>query len=148
MGRTRMAVAHTEALPDSPVAARFLTGQEWVIDGAALASYFRMEKVSIINDFAGIGFGLLALEDSDLEAVYGGGKDGPRPQPRAPKAVIGAGTGLGEAYLTHNGSVYDVYPCEGGHTDFAPRNQVEFDIMQHIKKASRSAANKSSSAGS
>jgi len=97
-----------------------------------------MEKVSIINDFAGIGFGLLALEDSDLEAVYGGGADGPRPQPRAPKAVIGAGTGLGEAYLTHNGSVYDVYPCEGGHADFAPRNQTEFDIMQHIKKASRS----------
>ena len=109
-----------------------------MIDGAALSAHFRMEQVDIINDFAGIGFGLLALEDSDLELVHGGGVDGAQPQPRGPKAVIGAGTGLGEAYLTHNGAVYDVYPCEGGHTDFAPRNQVEFAIMQHIKKTSGS----------
>lgn len=90
----------------------------------------------------------------------------------APKAVIGAGTGLGEAYLTFNGHVYDVWPCEGkeekrelnnrledlyvvlrcshvtsssrfvfsvlglfsgGHTDFSPRNEIEFELLMYIK---------------
>jgi hypothetical protein len=46
-------------------------------------------------------------------------------------ACLGAGTGLGEVYLTHNGKNYDVWPAEGGHTDFAPRNQVEFDLLKY-----------------
>ena len=40
--------------------------------------------------------------------------------------------GLGEAFLTHNGREYWVHPGEGGHSDFAPRTQEEFDLMQFI----------------
>ena len=52
--------------------------------------------------------------------------------------MIGAGTGLGECYLTHNGSVYNVIACEGGHADFAPRSPLEFDIAQHILRTTPS----------
>ena len=56
-------------------------------------------------------------------------------QDGCPKALIGAGTGLGEAFLTKGvgGQFYDVFPCEGGHTCFAPRNLKEFNFMQFIK---------------
>jgi glucokinase len=80
-----------------------------------------------MNDFVGIGYGLLALKPDELETVFAGTKS----DPHGVKAVIGAGTGLGECFLTYNGKEYDVYPAEGGHTDFAPRNQTEFEILQY-----------------
>lgn len=108
-----------------------------MIDGAELASKFRMEEVRVINDFVGIGYGLLALKPSELELVRGAA-DGTPPAPQGVKGVIGAGTGLGECFLTHNGVNYDVWPAEGGHADFAPRDQTEFEIMEYIKKTEKS----------
>lgn len=59
-------------------------------------------------------------------------------QEGAPKALIGAGTGLGECLLTKSkapsSKYYDIFPCEGGHTDFAPRTDFEFGYMMKIKE--------------
>ena len=55
----------------------------------------------------------------------------------APKACIGAGTGLGETYLTWNGAEYDVWSSEGGHADFAPRDEIEFNLHQFFKQQER-----------
>lgn len=52
----------------------------------------------------------------------------------APVACLGAGTGLGEVYLTFNGREYDVWATEGGHTDFAPTTSEEYDFMQFVKE--------------
>ena len=51
--------------------------------------------------------------------------------------VFKTATGLGECFLTHNGSNYDVFPAEGGHADFAPKTQVEFEIMEYIKRTEK-----------
>jgi glucokinase len=118
-----------------------VTNLTWKIDGAALTRQFRLPgRAILINDFVGIGYGLLALDNTDLEVVYK-----PPPSVVLPshassigvKAVIGAGTGLGECYLTHNGQFYDVWGSEGGHADFAPRNQTEWEIFQHIMKTTK-----------
>lgn len=49
---------------------------------------------------------------------------------------MGTGTGLGEAIVTKgiSGDDYIVYPSEGGHADFAPRNEIEFGFMLYVKK--------------
>jgi glucokinase len=108
-----------------------ITNLTWAMDGAVLARQFNVvHSVRIINDFVGIGYGLLALGPSELEVVHRGSP----PDPCGVRAVIGAGTGLGECFLTHNGKAYDVWGAEGGHADFAPRNQLEFNIMEDIKK--------------
>jgi len=101
------------------------------IDGSLISKQLNIKYVQIINDFAGIGFGLLALKPNELDCL-----NNAKPTKGGPKAVIGAGTGLGEAYLTLKvNSVdddYDVWSSEGGHADFAPRNKLEFELLQHI----------------
>lgn len=56
------------------------------------------------------------------------------PVKNGPKIIIGAGTGLGEAFIFEKDDEFLVVPGEGGHTDFPPKNKVEFDLMQYIKK--------------
>jgi glucokinase len=56
------------------------------------------------------------------------------PQPDAPIAVIGAGTGLGEGFLIQQAGNYRVFATEGGHTEFAPRNELEFQLLQYLRE--------------
>jgi len=53
-------------------------------------------------------------------------------QPSAPIAVIGAGTGLGQGFLIQQGDSYQVFGSEGGHVDFAPRSQLEFQLLKYL----------------
>lgn len=86
-------------------------------------------QVKFINDFVGCGYGLLALSPNDLRPL----SQHTKAEPQGLKAIIGAGTGLGEALLTHTGDEYIVHPGEGGHSDFSPRTKDEFELAQHIK---------------
>ena len=81
-----------------------VTNLNWSLNGDELAAALGIKRFLLINDFAAIGFGLLALRDEDKILLN---KDA-KPVPAAPIACLGAGTGLGEVYLTHNGQNYDV----------------------------------------
>lgn len=92
----------------------------------------KFQHIKILNDFEANGYGVLAMDNThyiqiNKAPVVAG----------APKALIGAGTGLGECVLTKSSKCknYDIYPCEGGHTDFAPRTDLEFGFMMHIKES-------------
>lgn len=52
--------------------------------------------------------------------------------PTAPIAVIGAGTGLGECFLIKSSHQLKVFPSEGGHADFAPRSELEFQLLKYL----------------
>jgi glucokinase len=54
------------------------------------------------------------------------------PKPHGPIAVIAAGTGLGEGGLVWDGSRYLALPSEGGHADFAPRTELEIDLLRYM----------------
>lgn len=55
--------------------------------------------------------------------------------PTAPIACIGAGTGLGEVFLTPSGDgLYEAWASEGGHVEFAPHNQLEFELLLFLQK--------------
>lgn len=51
----------------------------------------------------------------------------------APIACIGAGTGLGQCFLTPSAGSYQCFPSEGGHAEFAPRNELEFGLLRFLK---------------
>jgi glucokinase len=105
-----------------------LTNLSWWLDGERLQRDLALSQVSLINDFVAVGHGIWGLEDSDLQTLQVGD-----PQPDAPIAIIGAGTGLGEGFVIRQGDDYRVFGTEGGHTDFAPRSELEFQLLKYLR---------------
>ncbi|NJM45924.1 MAG: glucokinase [Alkalinema sp. RU_4_3] len=104
-----------------------VTNLGWVLTGDRLTRELHLEKVALINDFAAVGYGVLGLSPEDLCCLQSGD-----PEQNGPIAVIGAGTGLGQGYLIHNGQGYCVFGSEGGHADFAPRSVLEFELSHYL----------------
>jgi len=89
----------------------------------------------VINDFVGQGYGCLDL-DLDTEVIELTPNSKAMIDPTGPKFCIGAGTGLGECFLTPNGDGDGSYTCfasEGGHVDFAPRTALQFQLLQYLQ---------------
>jgi glucokinase len=105
------------------------TNLPWVVDGRSLAARLGIERVLIVNDFHAAALGVTAIGPEWLAAL-----GGPAPIPRGPIAVLGAGTGLGAAFLlwSASGNRYEVVPSEGGHVDFAPRTPLEVGLLQFL----------------
>lgn len=106
-----------------------LTNIDWSLSGTRLQQTLDIPVVHLINDFAAIGYGVLGLVDEDIYTL----QNVPR-NSKAPIAVLGAGTGLGEGFLIPfaNGR-YQVYSSEGSHADFPPRSSLEFRLLTYIR---------------
>ncbi|RLN37643.1 hypothetical protein BBJ28_00007331 [Nothophytophthora sp. Chile5] len=101
----------------------------WKIDGPGLEKELGIKVVKLINDFAAMGYGLLTLRPHEYIVL----NDAPKDE-TAPIATVGAGTGLGECFLTPgNDGQYSCFACEGGHTDFAPADDIEIELYNEIK---------------
>ena len=97
-----------------------LTNLGWEMDASALAEQFSIARVSLINDFYAVALGVPLLHPPDLHSLNAGKR-----VPYAPIAILGAGTGLGEANLVFDGGRWVVIPGEGGHADFAPQDDEQ-----------------------
>lgn len=104
-----------------------LTNLRWSLSEDRLERELRIPSVSLINDFAAVGYGVLGLTEEDILTLQAA-----EPQPMAPIAIIGAGTGLGEAFLIPESNGYRVFGTEGGHADFAPSSDLEFQLMRYL----------------
>ena len=101
----------------------------WTIDSRELASQLKLRSVGLINDLEAFAYGIDALESKDFITLSEGaaGAEGNT-------AVVSAGSGLGEAGLYWDGFRYHPFACEGGHTDFAPKNALEIELLQYLQK--------------
>ena len=106
-----------------------LTNLNWVLDTYRLQFELDIPKISLLNDFAANSFGILGLKDFDVHTLQAGEE-----RADSPIAVIGAGTGLGEAFLVPQGKKYQIFASEGGHADFAPRNDLETELLKYLRK--------------
>lgn len=104
-----------------------LTNLTWSLDAQRLEEQLNIPRISLINDFAAVGYGILGLGEKDLYTLQPG-----KPESTAPIAVIGAGTGLGQGFLVHQGDNYQVFGSEGGHSDFAPRAELDFQLLKYL----------------
>lgn len=104
-----------------------LTNLGWMLTADRLSDQLSIAKVSLINDFAAVGYGVLGLKAEDLHTLQAG-----TPEENAPIAVIGAGTGLGQGFLIHMAGAYQVFSSEGGHADYAPRTELEFQLSRYL----------------
>ncbi len=105
-----------------------VTNLPWSLDSASLARRLRIPRLALINDFAAIGHGIAALRADDLLTLQAG-----TAQAHAPRAVLGAGTGLGQALLVWRDGHYDVLPTEGGHVDFAPQSEQQVQLLNRLR---------------
>ncbi len=107
--------------------ASYLPNLGWHLSAERLQQELQLPDIELINDFAAIGYGVLELPPADLHTIQPG-----QPHQTAPKATIGAGTGLGQGLLIHDGMDYCVIATEGGHADFAARTTQEFELTRYI----------------
>ena len=104
------------------------TNLPWVVDSRHLSAELGLERVQLINDLYANAQGIALLADSDLVVLNPG-----VPNATGNRALISAGTGLGEAGLFADAQgAYHPFPSEGGHADFAPRNDVEMELLRYL----------------
>lgn len=104
-----------------------LTNLSWSLEAGRLEQELQVSQARLINDFVAVGYGVLGLSDQDLHTLQPGSPDA-----NAPIAVIGAGTGLGQGFVIPQSSGYQVFATEGGHVDFAPRTELEFQLLRYL----------------
>ena len=105
------------------------TNLPWLVDGAALERILGVSQVVLVNDIEATAHSLELLRPSELSTLNEG-----TPAPQATKALIAAGTGLGEAILFWDGERHIVTATEGGHADFAPRTDQEIELLRFLKQ--------------
>lgn len=101
----------------------------WIIDSRELAAQLKLRTVGLINDLEAFAYGIDVLESKDFVTLSEGSNEA-----AGNTAVVSAGTGLGEAGLYWDGFRHHPFACEGGHTEFAPKNAIEIELLQYLMK--------------
>ena len=104
------------------------TNLPWQLDEATLAASLPARRVRLLNDLEATGYGVLTLPPTALEPLQHGAAR------RGNMVLIAAGTGLGEALLIWDGQRHLVVASEGGHVDFAPRTDLETELLRCLRK--------------
>jgi glucokinase len=104
------------------------TNLPWIVDSRHLAQELSLDRVDLINDLFANAHGIVLLQESDFVALNQG-----TPSPTGNRVLISAGTGLGEAGLVAEaGGGFRPFPSEGGHSDFAPTNEIQIELLRYL----------------
>jgi len=104
-----------------------ITNLPWIMDEVEMQRALSIPSVRLLNDLVATASGIPLLGPDDLYTLNEG-----KPVEHGTLAVIAPGTGLGEAFLTWNGTRYQTHPSEGGHTDFAPTNLFQMELLRYM----------------
>jgi len=99
----------------------------WALDVPSLTRKLSLQSIVLLNDVIATALSLDRLPSRDFVLLNQG-----TPEQNATRAVIAAGTGLGEAVLFWDGQQYRAERSEGGQGDFAPRNEREIQLLRHL----------------
>ena len=101
----------------------------WTIDARELAGQLKLNTVGLLNDLEAYAYGIDGLGSRDFVTLNEGSEE-----EEGNRAVISARTGLGMAGLYWDGFRHHPFACEGGHTDFAPRNTLELELLTYLQR--------------
>jgi len=105
------------------------TNLPWVIDADSLSKELGVKTIALMNDLGATGHSLDHLPAEDFVVLNQG-----TPVQGATRALLGAGTGLGQSILFWDGNRYRVVPSEGGHSDFAPHTDEQIELLKFMRK--------------
>ena len=103
------------------------TNLSWSVDIETLPAEIGIPWATVINDLHAVGYGVQRLSADDFVTLQAG-----VPDEHGAIAIIAAGTGLGQAFLTRDGDDYRVHHSEGGHASFSPRNDLEWELHRSL----------------
>ncbi|MGE5257847.1 MAG: glucokinase [Hyphomicrobiales bacterium] len=107
-----------------------VTNLPWVLTERAFSRELGIAKVRLVNDHAATAAALPLLGADELITLHPGRED----RERKVFAVLAPGTGLGQAYLVLGpDGRYHPFPSEGGHVEFAPKDDLEFQLLSYLK---------------
>lgn len=106
-----------------------LTNLPWSVDADEISARFKIHRVNLINDFEAVGMAIEGLQPADMLTLQQG-----KEQQHGVRIAVGAGTGLGVAWMAWQDGSYRVHPSEGGHIDFAPSNPAEYELLCYLQK--------------
>jgi glucokinase len=104
-----------------------LTNVPWKVQGRAVAERFDLSRVDLLNDLQAMAYGVTVLDESEVHELQHG-----EPLEGGNIGLIAAGTGLGEALLHNVEGRLIPSPSEGGHADFAARNDREIRLLRWL----------------
>lgn len=108
-----------------------LANLPWTVDASTIKKSFEIERIGLINDLEANAYGLSELGAEDFAVLSAGEKNR-----TGNAAIISAGTGLGEAGLHFEEEMRTLRPfaSEGGHADFAPRDDLEIELLKFLRE--------------
>ena len=103
------------------------TNLPWIIDSNELRRVLKLDSVNLLNDLEAGAYGIFTLEEEEFFTLNQG-----ELRDAGNKALIAAGTGLGQAILYNDGRRFCPLATEGGHGDFGPRDELEIALLRHL----------------
>lgn len=105
------------------------TNLPWTVDASVLAQELNVKHIVLLNDLGATGHSIEYLAPEEFCVLNPG-----TPEPGGTRALIAAGTGLGQSFLVWDGGRYRVVPSEGGHTDFAPHTEQQIELLRFMRR--------------
>jgi glucokinase len=106
-----------------------ITNLPWMMDEASLTKELNFKSVRLMNDLEAVARAIPILRPDDVSTLNVG-----QAVPGGAIAVVAPGTGLGESFLTWDGSKYVSHGSEGGHADFAPTDERQIGLLRYMFK--------------
>lgn len=105
------------------------TNLPWMVDARILEHELQVPKIVLMNDLGATGHSIEHLAPDEFCVLNPG-----RPEPGGTRALLAAGTGLGQSILVWDGQRYRIVPSEGGHSDFAPHTEQQIELLRFMRR--------------
>jgi glucokinase len=105
------------------------TNLPWVVDARTLEKEMEVDKIVLMNDLGATGHSIEHLPPEEFSVLNPG-----KPEPGGTRALLAAGTGLGQSILVWDGARYRIVPSEGGHSDFAPHTEQQIELLRFMRR--------------
>ena len=105
------------------------TNLPWTVDARVLANELQVGKIVLMNDLGATGHSIEHLPPEEFCVLNAG-----KPEPGGTRALLAAGTGLGQSILVWDGERYRIVPSEGGHSDFAPHSDQQIELLRFMRR--------------
>lgn len=103
------------------------TNLPWIVDSNELRRVLKVDSINLLNDLEAAAYGIFTLEEEEFFTLNEG-----ELRDAGNKALIAAGTGLGQAILYDDGHHFRPLATEAGHGDFAPRDELEIALLRYL----------------